>query len=467
MNFCTHLFRRQPRERRRQRVPTKTLLLAAATAALAAGVTVRAAEVKRLTMAEAVELALKQNHNLKIARLGVQEAQEKKFSAKSEYFPTLSNETDLVHVTQLQNLDIPAGSFGSVPGVGGLPQRSLSIDQGKNSLLLSGTTLTQPLTQLLRIHQANKAAEADVASSKDEARKAEDEVALKVHEMYYALLVAELNRQAAQQQVRYTDEDLRENTNDVGNGAALKVTEISSRADLLQSKQTLLTADLQIDDLNTQFNDLLGLPLDTKLELDPAVTTKVSLPAKDECLTTAWANNPDIRLAEDTVRKASAGVAAARTKYIPDVAVFAQYDYTDGVPFLVHNYGTFGVRLKYDIFDFGRRRDEVREQSIQLREAEENLQRLKDEVAVQVEQTYNKLERTKDMVEVAQQVVDLRTESDRLSSNQLKQGVVLVSDRRKASAAVYQAKAGLLQADLAYVLSRAELDRVIGVVSSF
>jgi outer membrane protein len=445
----------------------KTGLLAAIMAVLTVTPTLSAGQIKKLTMAEAVELALRQNRNLKIARLGVEEAQEKKASARSQYFPTLSNASILSHITELQNIDIPAGSFGRIPGVGGLPERPLSIDQGKTTLVVSGTSLTQPLTQLLRVHQANKAAEADVASSKDQARKAEVEVALKVHEMYYDLLVAQLNRQAAQQQVQYTDEDLRESTNDVGNGAALKVTEISSRADFLQSKQTLLTADLQIDDLNTQFNDLLGLPLDTKLELDPAVNTNVSLPVKDQCLTTAWTNNPDIRLAEDTVRKASAGVAAARTKYIPDITTFARYSYQDGVPFLVHNFGTFGVSMEYDIFDFGRRRDEIRGEVIQLREAEENLQRLKDEVAVQVEQSYNKLKSTKEMVEVAQQVVDLRTESDRVTSNQFKQGVVLVSDRRKASAEVYRAKADFLQSNLAYVLARAELDQVMGVVSSF
>ena len=30
-----------------------------------------------------------------------------------------------------------------------------------------------------------------------------------------------------------------------------------------------LTADLQVSDLNTELNDLLGLPLDTKLDLQP------------------------------------------------------------------------------------------------------------------------------------------------------------------------------------------------------
>jgi outer membrane protein TolC len=123
--------------------------------------------------------------------------------------------------------------------------------------------------------------------------------------------------------------------------------------------------------------------------------------------------------------------------------------------------------MNYDIFDFGRRRADIRQEQAQLREAEENLARLKDEVAVQVEQTYNKLQRTKSMVEVAQRVVDLRTEGERLASNQVQQGVVLVSEQRKASAEAFKAQADLLQASLTYVLARAELDRTMGVVSQF
>jgi outer membrane protein TolC len=443
------------------------MLLAVASTALAAGVTVRAAEVKRLTMAQAVELALKQNRNLKIARFKVEEAHEVKATAKSQYFPTLSNQTNLLHITELQNIDLPAGSLGRIPGVATLPPQDLVINQGKTTLVASGTQLTQPLTQLIRVRQENKVAEADVASSQSEARKAEVEVALKVHELYYAMLVAQLNRQAAEQKVQYADEDLRESTNDVQNGSALRITEISSRAGELESKQTLLTADLQIDDLNVEFDDLLGLPVGTKLELDPAVKTEFVLPAKDQCLRMAWAQNPEIRLAQDSVKKASAAVGVARTKFIPDITAFARYSYQDGVPFLVHNFGTFGVNMQYDVFDFGRRRAEVRQGEVQLREAEENLERLKDAVAVQVEQTYNKLQRTQNMVEVAQQVVDLRSEGERLASNQVQQGVVLVSEHRKASAAAYKAQADLLQASLAYVLARAELDQTLGVVSQF
>jgi outer membrane protein len=129
---------------------------------------------------------------------------------------------------------------------------------------------------------------------------------------------------------------------------------------------------------------------------------------------------------------------------------------------LVRNFGTVGISVNYTLWDFGKRRANVHESETQLAESEENLERLKDQVAVEIERSYNKVERTKSMVNVAVQVAKLREESERLSRNQQQQGLILVSDVRQASAANYKAKADLLQANLAYLLAWAELQRTIG-----
>jgi outer membrane protein TolC len=155
-------------------------------------------------------------------------------------------------------------------------------------------------------------------------------------------------------------------------------------------------------------------------------------------------------------------VAAAKTAYIPDVTAFARHSYQDGVPFLVRNFGTVGINLNYTVFDFGKRRATVRERQTQLEEAEQNLEHLKEEVAVAVERSFNKLERTRSMVNVAAQAAKLREESERLANNQQQQGVVLISDVRHATAANYKAKADLLQANLGYLLAWAELQRTVG-----
>jgi outer membrane protein TolC len=144
------------------------------------------------------------------------------------------------------------------------------------------------------------------------------------------------------------------------------------------------------------------------------------------------------------------------------VSAIARQSYQNGVPFLVHNFGTFGVNLTYDVFDFGKRRAAVREHEAQLAQAQENLTRLQETVGVQIERSLNKVERTRQMLQVATEVVRLREEGERLAENQLTQGIVLVSDRRQASAASYKAQADLLQAQLAYLLAGAELEEAAG-----
>jgi outer membrane protein TolC len=421
----------------------------------------RSDEVRRLTLSEAVRLAVEQNRTLKIARYKVKENEERKAGARSAYSPTITNQSNALHISELQNIVIPPGSLGTAAGAS-IPPQSIAVSQGKQTLISSGTMIAQPLTQLLRIHQENRIAAAEVASSRAELKNAEDEVALEVHTLYFGILVAQLQKKAAEQETAFAAESLRENENDIRHGSALQVAEIQSRAEFLQGQQSVLTAELQIADYITELNDLLGLPLDTRLELDPEVSTKFETHSKAEYVKAAWDENPAIHAAEEAVTKARAGVAAAKTAYIPDITAYARHSYQDGVPFFVRNFGTVGVNLNYTLWDFGKRRAAVREHADQLAEAEQNLERLKEQVAVEIERSYNKLERTRSMVNVATQVAKLRQESERLTTDQAAQGIVLISDVRHATAANYEAKADLLQATLGYVLAWAELQRTVG-----
>jgi outer membrane protein len=437
-------------------------ILSLAVLAVLTRVDQQAAEVKRLTLAEAVRLAVSQNRDLKIARLKVGESQQRKAQARSSYFPEIRNQSTFLHTTSIENLEIPAGAFGLVPNIGPVPYSNVRINQGNQTFETSGTSLAQPLTQLIRIRQANRIAASETASTRDEVKKAENQVAVQVHQLYFAILVTRLQKRAADQETAYAQAHLRDSEEDIQRGNALKISAIDGQASLLQSEQDALTAELQVNDLTTELNDLLGLPLDTPLELAPAEPAILQIRPREEYVQSALAENPEILAAAEQVERAKAGVTSAKSAFIPDVSAIARQSYQNGVPFLVHNFGTFGLTLNYDVFDFGKRRAVVRENETKLAEAQENLTRLKEAVSVRIERTYNKVERTAHMLQVAREEVRLREESERLATNQSALGVVLVSARQQASAASYKAQAGLLQAQLASLLAGAELEEVAG-----
>jgi multidrug efflux pump subunit AcrB len=420
------------------------------------------AEQMKLSLPQAMELARKQNSSLKIYRAKVDEKQQARLSARSKYFPQLSNETTYFGVSSRQLVTIPAGSLGTIPGQGPFPAQTTKIDQGGDTLLLSNTTLTQPLTQLFKIHEADKAALYDQKIAESEARKTEDEIVLGVHQLYYSLLIAQKQKEAAQAELKASQAGLRESEESVKAGNQLDVVVTGGRARLLQSRQSLMAAEIRISDLTAEMNDLLGMSPDTEPALAALDTPLSPSPSLQECLAMAFSRNPELQAARDSEAKAEHGVNAALDEYIPDLSLFARHSYQDGVPFVTHNIGMFGVQLSWNIFDWGNRRAVVGQRRAQRTQTLENRKRIEQRIAVDVGKGHRKLEQTGMMVGVAREALALRRESMRLSADRLKAGVITDATYNESVAAVRKAESDELQAELGYRLARAELDRITG-----
>lgn len=416
---------------------------------------------RHLTLEEAVQLALRHNHAVRIAGYQVGEKEHAKDVARSAYYPLLRNDSNVLRLTDTQFIGIPAGSLGTVEGTP-FPAQSLTLNQGGRTLITSGTGLTQPLTELLKIKPANDIAAADLAATRDKAHQLENEVALRVHQLYYRVLIAQAHREAALARIKAAGELQNERVAQVKFGSALQEEAVESQAQSLEAKQDLLTTELQLSDLTMQLNDAVGLPLATQLVLDSGVPQVEVSCDREECVKLAVESHPEVMEARAEVDKASAALRLAKREYVPDVEAFARYSYQDNVPFLARNFGTFGVHLGYDLFDGGRRGAAIGEHKAQLAQAEENLARVKEEIEVRVQTAYNKLLRTKQMLDVSEELLKLRTESSRVTSQQLKEGAALTSQADAAAAKELDAKTALLQAQLDYTQARDELQEAMG-----
>ena len=420
------------------------------------------ASARHITLRDAVQLALQHNHNVHIAKYKVEEEQHVKEVAKSAYFPTIRNDSNFVHLTDTQLIQINAGSLGTVAGSPIPPVNSI-INQGGRNLTTSGTQLTQPLTTLLKIRSENDMARAELKASQQKAQQTENDVALKVHQLYYAVLITEVHRAATEARIKASQDLQSERVQQVKYGSTLEENLIESRAQLLEAKQELLTTDLQLSDLKLQLNDAMGLPITTPLDLDPNTADVQPACERETCVTEALAAHPEIIEARNAVDKANAAVRLAKTDlYVPDVDAFARYSYSDNVPFLARNFGSFGVHFGYDLFDSGRKRALLREREAQVSQAKENLARLSDEVELAVQTAYNKLERTQQMRKVSEELLAVRTESNRVLHEQLTRGEALSSQADMGTAQELDARTLLLQSQLDYTQANDEIIHAMG-----
>jgi outer membrane protein TolC len=416
-----------------------------------------------LTLPAAVEMALKKNRHLLLAHDNVRDYEEQKRIAQSHFYPILKNDSAVHHITELEGIIIPAGALGNPAATGPIPANTLRIDQGASTSYTSGTQLAQPITQAFKIRAGVRAADADLRSAKIQSSDAENGIALEVHQLYYNLLIEQTRGAAAQEAEDAAAAAEEENRRGVREGRLLTDAELGSRANLLDKQQAVLVSRLNRDDLTLHLDDVLGLPLDTKLILDgDGVGTLPTVPARAEALTLALSHSPTVLAARQTVEKAKAGVAAAKDAYIPDITGLAHYSYQSGLPLLEHNFGIFGGAFSYELFNGGAREAGLRDARIKLSMAQTQAQQVENDVRIELSSAYDKAEELEQLVAVATQSLAAREETFRIQTQRKEVNAELASGVATAQAGVASARMNLLSARLNLFLAKNNIQRLLG-----
>ena len=446
---------------RRLRARAQAKAAVAALLACLALASVAHAETRRITLDEAVALATKQNSMVKMARLKTKEVDAKVTEARANYFPVLSNESAAAHLDQIEHMEVPMGAMGVYPIPGPIPGRNASLPLGHHNFILSTTTAAQPLTQIFKIHAGVAAAHADAGMARDDARRAEDEVALKMKELYYGLLSAERREAAAKLRIEAGEEQLTEARHGVEAGAVLELRVLEGKAQIADARHKLGSLEDAISDMKVEFNDLAGLPLETEVEL-VAPEVEASDATAGDLETEAIKHNPEVATAREMLAKAKAGLSAAHAEYIPEIGAFAQYIHQDGVPLLTENNGAMGLKMNWTLAEFGKRSGKVHESRAQVAEAEENLRHAESRVRVEIEKSVRKVRRAETGLEAARESVEARAEMRRITANQVEAKTANASALAEADGQLAEAEAELFQAEAERGTARAELARTLG-----
>ena len=416
-----------------------------------------------LTLPAAVDMAIAHNRKLKLTQLSVRDSEEQKRIAQSHYFPVINNLSATHHITELEGIVLPTGILSQGTSAGSIPAQTLRIDQGGSTDYISGTTLEQPLTQMFKIHAGVRAADADLNTAKIQAGDAENAVSLQVHELYYNYLIEQLTGSTDEDALRASTAAEEENQKAVLQGRLLTDVELGTRADMLEKHRAVLIAHLNLDDLTLQLDDVLGLALGTRLELDPnALGEMPVLPSRSDAIVAVQGKSPTTLAARQSVEKARAGVSAARDAYIPNITGMARYSYQSGLPFLDHNFGTFGASFTYDLFDGGAREAKLRDANIKLLMAQTQLAQTEDDVRIQISAAYDKVEQLLELVKVSQLELETREESYRIGVQRAQVNAELASGVAAAHAAATAARLHVLGSQLNLYLAQNSIKRLLG-----
>jgi outer membrane protein TolC len=430
-----------------------------------AALPLRAQDAPRaLTLEQAIALALESNPGLKAVRERVEEAERRSRVVFSNYLPRLRTQGGFMGTDNQRGILIPAGALGTVPGLGSFPPTEQSVQPGGNNLTFALTTLAQPLSPIFKVREGLGVTRADESVSRAELRRTEQMVTMGVIRAYAGVLISQLRGQVARERVAAAELRSTIQRTAVQSGVATSVAETEARLRALQSRQELMEAEHELIDLNYKLADVLGLPSGTVVAVQMPALAPPGDATVEQYTAIALRSSPDILEAEALVTKAHHGVRAARTEFIPDIALFGAHFYQSSIAFFPRSTMFFGAMGSWTLLDFGARRNTLAERSAQRRAAEGNLARVQGNVRGEVQAAYRKVARAREMAALAREALALRTEALRLRTASTTAGYGVPAEQREANADKLDAELGVLRAEFGLSLAQLELEMAAGTL---
>ena len=441
---------------------TSAMLLLALGLAVATPMHRASAQQLRLTLDEAIDLAIKNGYTTRIASARVAGAVAHERGALADALPQLALSGNSLRSSGRTTIVIPQGALGNESSGGPLPATDRRFDQGTATLTYAQLSLTQPVTQLWRIRQAQQLASAQANGAVAERSRAVADARLAIERLYASVLIAQARARAADAAVvakrrQSTDVQLA-----VAQGNEVSAQGLGATAAALDAAYAQTTAEDATADAESELRSALALAPGTRLELVVPDHDGTALSPYESYVARAESMSPDIAAARATVEQAKRAVSLARAEYIPDIGIGVTYTMLDGVSFLPRRAVGLSIQGSLSLWDGGRRSALARERLAQQEAAEAALALARDRVAVEVDRAYRAAERAERGAEVARAALDARRAAVTVALNRDGRGLGSVAVLADAEAQLAASEAQMLAAELQIRIARAELRRAAG-----
>jgi outer membrane protein TolC len=342
------------------------LTLAVALAAVAGRA---AADPLRLSLADAVQMALSDGAAARVAALRVQEAQGVQGQARSALLPQVDAQASAgSNMLNLNTMGLSMRGLGPIIGPYGLYDAHVAA--AMNVVDLAAT-------------RRHSAARQGVKLSEAERRNTSFEVAAAVSQLYVTVQRAEAAVGACESTVELFAR-LRDLATDQWRaGVATRLDSLRAEVQFTREQQNLLAARSQRDQVRLALLRVVGAELGREVVLtDPLSGVSRDVPALAEALAEARRGRPEPAAAEAAVRAAELAASAVAAEYLPKLGVQAKAGYDGSDLGELDEVHSVFAAVSVPIFNGGRTGASLDAARARARQAAVR----RDEVARQVEQ---------------------------------------------------------------------------------
>lgn len=419
---------------------------------------------EQLTKEKAVQIALENNLERRMAGQDVRMAGEGVARAVSAFGPTLTLEAgiyrydDQPSMTQLNQGLVQLNNALSAITYGRISTQTMPSDS--RTYYGAGLKVVQPLYAGRKLTASRRLALANLDNAKKDMNSSDNDLALAAKKAYYTVILTRQISMAMDEAVESMGAHTKEAKAYHDQRLVPKLDLLRAQEKLAGLKQKQLYAYNNSALAMTSLNYVLGVDMDTKFTFDNDPGYPPLMETLDTCINTALERRPEIGAIDAGIKMAQERIIIAQSGRLPTLALVGE----------VHKYqpenedpsAQVGIVASIDLYDNGRVKHKVAQARIQLEKARTTGKHIKRGIRLQVEQAFANSQVACKSIDVANKSMDTAKEALDAARTRYRVGLSTSLERLDAELSLTQAKTNYIHAASMYNIAISELERAMG-----
>jgi outer membrane protein TolC/ABC-type transporter Mla MlaB component len=410
--------------------------------------------IQRLTLEQAVALAIKQNPTEQIAILNAAESVQDKNISRADLLPQAN-----LRVADSANRVNLRAQFGGEPLV---PGASLPGHIGPYQLFSAGPTFGSSIIDL-SLWKRYQASRANVTASKADSLSTREQVILLVVSQYIGTLRAVANVEASRSRVELAQALYDQAADLQKEGVGTGIDTLRANVELQNEKQVLIEAENDRDSSLFGLSKLLNLDPRQKIELADSLSFfDTPQPEVETSIDSALSSREEWKAIEAREKVAKLEKQASQYQRLPALRFDGNWAYfgttiNNGIP-------TYQYQASVDmpIFTSGRIKAEITKSDLELQKLEQQKADLRNQIALDVKTSLLNLQSARNEVQVANLGVQLAKEEVDQARDRFRAGVANNIEVISAQDSLSRANDNQIAALYRFNQARADFARAIG-----
>ncbi len=456
-------------------------LVAAICSAIAFPCPMAAAETVSLTLADSIDMALFTDESIEGAEAGREAALHAWKAARRSKGPAVSWESQAVRIGgrdyesakrahalygDPHQEEVTAGSV-----LGGLPVYSTQTvgSYAYNNSFSNSLSLSVPLYTGGRLENRIKEGRYQLNKADLTVENTRQTVRYQVAEAYANLLHYENLAKVAKDAVDMGLTQLDLIRAQFEEGAVAEADMLTMSVSIANYKQNLVNAEKSVDVAKSTLASMVGLPQDTDVKPLDYFSYEPYDKELPECEEYALAHRPDGLAADYDIMAAKAQKEAAKSGWRPRVTGVGTRSIAGNAPFGSERNSNWqaGISVSWNIFDSGVTSENVRQADAMVNQYEALARKSRKKIRLETRTAWLSMKAAEQNIKETALAVEQAEDSYKISQVRYEEGVDIIISVTNAQEKLTQARSNYMTALYQYNLSRANLEKAMGVPVGF